>query len=188
MNNIQHTIGKTLILTILATLTACQSLPFKGYSEKPDQFSLQGKIGVRTPEQSGSAFYTWQQQQENFDIQLTGILGIGKTQIQGKTGDVTLQNAQVGTIHAETPEELLYRATGWVAPISYLKSWIQAKSATPDAQITRDEQQRPTEISEGQWTVQLSYKKNRKLPNHLILSQALPTGGQNRITMVIQNR
>lgn len=174
------------ISSIVITLTACQSLPFQ--QEKPDQFALKGKIGVRTPQQTGSAFYTWQQQQDQFDIQLTGILGIGKTHIQGKAGAVSLSNAQVGVIEASTPEELLLQATGWYAPISHLKSWIQAKSATAQAEITVDERQRPSQIIEDNWTVNLSYKKNRSLPNHLVLIQNLANGGQNRITMIINNR
>ena len=59
-----------------------------------NNFNLQGKIGVRTPQQSGSAFFTWAQQQDEFDIELTGILGVGKTQIQGKPGEVTLNSAK----------------------------------------------------------------------------------------------
>ncbi|MCY3291079.1 MULTISPECIES: outer membrane lipoprotein LolB, partial [Gammaproteobacteria] len=63
-------------------------------------FNLQGKIGVRTPQQTGSAFFTWIQQQDNFDIELSGILGVGKTQIQGKPGEVTLNSAKTGLITA----------------------------------------------------------------------------------------
>lgn len=177
---------RTVCASVLLSLTACQSFPL--LQEKPDQFALKGKIGVRTPQQTGSAFYTWQQQKDDFNIQLTGILGIGKTEIQGKTGAVSLRNAQVGVIEASTPEELLLQATGWYAPISYLKSWIQAKSATEHAEITLDERQRPSQIIENDWTVNLSYKNNRKLPNRLVLVQNLSDGGQNRITMVINNR
>lgn len=187
MKILMKKLGYFAIGCVLAALTACQSLPFQ--QEKPDQFALKGKIGVRTPHQSGSAFYIWQQQKDEFNIQLTGILGIGKTEIQGKTGTVSLRNAQVGVIEASTPEELLFQATGWYAPIGFLKSWIQGKSATETAEVTLDEQQRPSKIIEQDWIVQLSYKNDyKKLPNHLVLTQNKPEGGQNKITMVIQNR
>ncbi|MEF9956985.1 MAG: lipoprotein insertase outer membrane protein LolB, partial [Acinetobacter sp.] len=71
-------------------LSGCQHLtqPQKAITspqiQDENNFDLQGKIGVRTPKQSGSAFFTWVQQQDQFDIELTGILGVGKTQIQGK--------------------------------------------------------------------------------------------------------
>lgn len=156
--------------------------------EAPNQFNLQGKIGVRTPQQSGSAFFTWVQEQDEFDIELSGILGVGKTQISGKPGEVSLQSAKTGLITAATPEELLERATGWQAPITHLVKWVQAKPATQNAQLNKDDNGRILQILEDGWTVDLSYDNLAVLPNKLILKQALETGKENRITMIIQNR
>ena len=153
-----------------------------------NQFNLQGKIGVRTPQQTGSAFFTWAQDRDEFDIELSGILGVGKTQITGKPGDVQLNSAKTGLIEAATPEELLERATGWQAPITHLVDWVQARSATTQAKIQRDTAQRPSQIIEDGWSVDLSYNDAANLPNKLILKQALENGAENRITMVIQNR
>lgn len=188
-----------LVLLSSSTLffTGCQSTPntivpvsqTNAEVEQPNnQFSLQGKIGVRTPQQSGSAFFTWVQQQEQFDIELSGILGIGKTQIIGQPGQVELNSAKTGLITAASPEELLERATGWQAPITYIIDWVQARPATTNAQIAKDEQNRPTQFIEDGWVVDLSYNKNATLPNRLILKQAIESGKENRITMVIQNR
>ena len=175
-------------------LTGCQHLsqPNKVISspqlQDENNFSLQGKIGVRTPQQSGSAFFTWLQQQDQFDIELTGILGVGKTQISGQPGNVTLNSAKTGLIQADTPEELLQRATGWQAPITHLVDWVQAKPATTQAKISKDEQNRPIQFLEDGWTVDLSYNEQAQLPNKLILKQLLESGQENRITMLIQNR
>lgn len=183
---------KKIILSLTILLTGCQTLkPIQTthhQSEQLDNFAIQGKIGIRTPEQSSSAFYTWVQQQEQFNIELSGILGIGKTQIQGTTGNVSLQNAQVGTMHAETPEELLYLATGWNAPISALKYWVQAQTLTENAQVEYDAQQRPIQIKEQDWLVQLDYNEQNTKPYRLILSPTTEHGQQDRITMIIQNR
>ena len=173
-------------------LTGCQSIatkpPVASAAESPNQFSLQGKIGVKSPQQSGSAFFVWEQNEDQFDIELSGILGIGKTQISGQPGQVSLNSAKTGLITAETPEELLERATGWQAPITHLIHWIQAKPATLQAQLEKDQQQRITQINEDGWNIQLSYNDTAQLPNRLILQQQLESGKENRITMVIQNR
>lgn len=153
-----------------------------------NQFNLEGKIGVKTPKQSGSAFYTWVQDQQDFNIQLSGILGIGKTVIEGKSGEVTLNSSKTGLISAENPEELLEKATGWVAPITHIVDWVQAAPATENAQISRDQAQRISQIIEDGWTVDFSYKDQATLPNKLILKQQLESDQENRITMVIQNR
>lgn len=181
------------IATASFALTGCQQYVKTPQTTAPQvqdaqNFSLEGKIGVKTPKQTGSAFYTWQQNHDNFDIQLTGILGIGKTIIEGKPGQVTLNSAKTGEITAATPEELLERATGWVAPITHIVDWVQAKPATTTAKIEKDQQQRPKTIIEDGWTVDFSYNDADSLPNKLILKQALEAGQENRITMTIQNR
>lgn len=192
-----HKIAKiALILSSAISVVAfsgCQTISTQAttISQTPqtlNHFNIQGKIGVKTPEQSGSAFFVWQQNQQNFDIELSGILGIGKTVIQGKPGEVTLNSSKTGEISAESPEELLQQATGWQAPITHIVDWVQAKPATVQAQIQKDTQQRITQIVEDGWTVVLNYNESSNLPNKLILQQQLETGKENRITMVIQNR
>lgn len=184
----------TLIATSTLVLTGCQQYTqpqapsVSQIPEAANNFNLQGKIGVKTPGQSGSAFFTWVQQQDEFDIELSGILGVGKTQISGTPGQVTLNSAKTGLIQAETPEELLQRATGWQAPITHLVDWVQAKPATTQAKISKDESNRPIQFLEDGWTVNLSYNAQAQLPNKLILKQTLESGQENRITMVIQNR
>ncbi|WP_120430558.1 lipoprotein insertase outer membrane protein LolB [Acinetobacter baylyi] len=165
-----------------------QSAPSTAQAEQPNEFDLQGKIGVRTPQQSGSAFFTWSQHQDDFDIELSGILGVGKTQIEGKPGEVTLNSAKTGLITASSPEELLKRATGWDAPITHIVSWVQAKPATLSAKTMQDDQGRIKDIQEDGWNVNLSYNAQQTLPNKLILKQALADNQENRITMIIQNR
>lgn len=184
----------TLIATSTLVLTGCQQYTqpqapsISQIPEAANNFNLQGKIGVKTPGQSGSAFFTWVQQQDEFDIELSGILGVGKTQISGTPGQVTLNSAKTGLIQAETPEELLQRATGWQAPITHLVDWVQAKPATTQVKISKDDSNRPIQFLEDGWTVDLSYNAQAQLPNKLILKQTLESGQENRITMVIQNR
>ncbi|MFD1439181.1 lipoprotein insertase outer membrane protein LolB [Acinetobacter terrae] len=184
----------TLIATSTLVLTGCQQYTqpqapsVSQIPEAANNFNLQGKIGVKTLGQSGSAFFTWVQQQDEFDIELSGILGVGKTQISGTPGQVTLNSAKTGLIQAETPEELLERATGWQAPITHLVDWVQAKPATTQAKISKDDSNRPIQFLEDGWTVDLSYNAQAQLPNKLILKQTLESGQENRITMVIQNR
>ena len=172
----------------LSTFSQPQKAITSPQIQDENNFDLQGKIGVRTPKQSGSAFFTWVQQQDQFDIELTGILGVGKTQIEGKPGQVTLNSAKTGLITAATPEELLEKATGWQAPIMHLAYWVQAKPATQNAQASKDEQNRLKQLIEDGWTVDFSYNDKQILPNKLLLKQALADDKENRITMVIQNR
>ncbi len=198
MSRISSRLGLVSALTVFM-LSGCQLITQQptlssqqlesGQQASPsNQFSLQGKIGVRTPEQSGSAYYTWVQNQADFNIQLNGILGMGKTIIEAQDGKVSLNSAKTGLITAESPEELLEQATGWVAPITALVDWVQARPATPQAKIEKDASQRISQIVEEGWTVDLSYQDDAQLPNKLVLVQQLAADQQNRVTLLIQNR
>ena len=101
---------------------------------------------------------------------------------------MTLNSSKTGEITADSPEELLERATGWIAPIRHIVSWVQARPATTNAQINKDDFQRINQIQEDDWNVTLSYADQATLPNKLILKQQLEGGKENRITMVIHNR
>ncbi len=185
-----------LTLSCCLFLFGCQSIPKAPSLNTPSKehtsntatqpkFQITGKIGVRTPQQNGSAFYGWTQVGDSFAIDITGAMGIGQTNIRGKAGDVTLTSSKTGVLQAETPEELLYKATGWEAPITYLVAWINAQPADVQAHIENDELGRIRQLNEGGWSATLSYNQQEKLPNKLIL---IDDAAQNRVTLTIQTR
>ncbi|MDE2419858.1 MAG: outer membrane lipoprotein LolB [Gammaproteobacteria bacterium] len=201
------------VIPLLSLLTACQSLrPPKlpniptsiittatdstVNTTQPIQFNITGKIGVRTSKQSGSAFYAWSQDGERSAIDLTGALGIGQTHIEGIPNHVSLQSAKTGYIEATTPEELLERATGWQAPISYLPHWINGEPVNAMSQVTRDPQHRLITLNEGGWDVNFNYndQDNSQFPNRLVMTQSAtqsseqsnPNAPHNRVILTIQ--
>src|SRR5690625_6960787 len=72
---------------------------------------VSGQLGVRLPDNSGSARLRWQQTQDDFRIDLSGPFGQGRTQIQGRPGAVTLQQGGEEPLQASSAEELLWLAT-----------------------------------------------------------------------------
>lgn len=185
----------TLLLTAFI-ITGCQhyqqpqpqTQPTLHAEYAPNQFSIQGKIGIKTPTQSGSAFFNWQQDNDTFNIELTGAFGIGKTTIQGNTTHTTLTSSKTGIIESSSPESLLKEATNWDAPITHLIQWVQAKPATTQANIQYDATQRIEQINEEGWQVNFTYNSNNKLPYKIVLTQPTTNHQDNRIIMVIENR
>jgi outer membrane lipoprotein LolB len=203
-----------LIIPVFGALTACQTMHPPKLPNMPTttlqtaitdasvavpppiRFSITGKIGVRTPKQTGSAFYAWSQEGERFAIDLTGALGIGQTHIEGIPNHVSLQSAKTGFIEASTPEELLQRATGWQAPISYLPHWINGEPVNLTSSVTHDLQHRLLTLDEGGWNVTFYYndQSDSKYPNRLIMNQiaepkpesATATVPNNRVILTIQ--
>ncbi|MEC7118296.1 MAG: lipoprotein insertase outer membrane protein LolB [Pseudomonadota bacterium] len=175
-------------------LSGCQSLPKSATSlslPQPQaaahQFYLTGKIGVRTPQQNGSAFYAWAQEGQRFAIELSGAMGIGQTRIEGIPNHVTLDSSKTGRLEADTPEALLQQATGWQAPISHLPRWIMGLPIAADSPMQRDTRQRLIHVEEQGWVVQLDYRDDHSRPHRLIMTQPL-LNGENRVTMTIQTR
>lgn len=159
---------------LASTALLMRWLSADGSAKAPVTPSVQAKTSSSCKVKSGYEHlskapvpFTWVQQQEEFDIELTGILGAGKTQISGTPGQVTLNSAKTGLIKAATAEELLQRATGWQAPISHLVDWVQARPATQSAQIQKDSSQRISQIIEQGWTVDLSYNQQATVPKPL---------------------
>lgn len=153
-------------------------------ADTPLKFAITGKIGVvtTTPEgrQAGSAFYAWTQEDDRFAIELTGMLGIGATQIRYNGTTAALDSERTGTITADTPEALLLTATGWQAPISQLPHWILGRSAPDDSVADYDGSGRLVHAANGAWRAQFDYDKS-SLPSRLRIAHT----DQHSVTMTM---
>lgn len=156
-------------------------------ADTPLKFAVTGKIGVvtTTPEgrQAGSAFYTWTQEDDRFAIELTGMLGIGATQIRYNGTTAALDSERTGTITADTPEALLLTATGWQAPISQLPHWILGRGAPDDSTASYDHLGRLVSAANGAWHAQFDYDKT-SLPSRLRITHT----NQHSITMTVTHQ
>ncbi|MFW2176762.1 MULTISPECIES: lipoprotein insertase outer membrane protein LolB [unclassified Moraxella] len=133
----------------------------------PIKFAVNGKIGITTPKQAGSAFYTWGQNGQNFAIELAGALNAGQTNISYDGKTATLTNDK-GTLSEANPEALLFKATGWQAPISQLPYWMMGQSAPSDSQTEKDSQNRLTKATNGDWTAEFNFANTKDtLPNRI---------------------
>ena len=95
-----------------------------------------GKLGVKVPNDGGSANLKWTQQSDSYDIDLNGPFGQGKLSISGKSGNVTLIEAGQPPKSAKTAEELITKNTGWYIPVTQLAYWVRGLPA-PAMKVTR---------------------------------------------------
>lgn len=91
--------------------------------KKINKWQLRGKIGVRSPDYSGSAFINWQQQQETFDIRINGPLGQGSIHIKGTPENITLAQNGAPSNPSLAPKQQLKQALGWDFPAQQLRFW-----------------------------------------------------------------
>lgn len=88
-------------------------------------WDLKALIAIRTQADAESASLSWQQNKQNYTLNLFGPLGSNAFLLKGTPSKVTLQNPKGQTFSAVTPELLLAQQTGWQLPVSYLQYWIR---------------------------------------------------------------
>ena len=92
-------------------------------------WSLKGKIGVSAGKDRGNFGIDWQQQGEDFEINLLGPLGIGVARLRGDEGGVLLQLPGKSELYAATADELLVATMGLNIPVSQMKYWVRGVPA-----------------------------------------------------------
>ena len=97
-----------------------------------DHWQLLGRVNALYENESHTPRIRWQQNEENYIIQLWGTLNAGATRIEGQPGFVTFeQGREVRT--ASSPEALILEHLGYELPVSQLEYWIKGLP-TPDEQ------------------------------------------------------
>jgi outer membrane lipoprotein LolB len=151
-----------------------------------DGWQINGKIGIRAPQDSGSGTLFWLQRQDYFDIRLSGPLGRGATRLTGRPDAVALEVAGRGRFQAKSPEALVESQLGWQLPVSNLLWWVRGLPA-PDSRsrVALDANGRLANLQQDGWDVQyLGYSEEDgyTLPSRIKLA-----GRDLQITLVVKD-
>ncbi len=138
-----------------------------------DTWSLAGKVGLRTADDSRSANLDWSQAPNHYRMLISGPFGAGRSVLEGRQGAVTLTTGD-GRFEAASPEALMQQQLGWSLPISALDSWVRGLPAPGRAhQQTDDELGFPKTLSQDGWTIRYrdwTYAGSLWLPSRLIMT------------------
>lgn len=150
-------------LAVLALLAGCVQQPAKEPEDWTQHreavaslgnWDLQGKIGLRSPKQSGSAFLSWSQQHDSYRLVLSGALGLGRLALEGDASGVTWQGKDGKTRHHPDPSVMIAEAWGWTVPVNALRFWVRG---IPDPSLPVEEQVLEhglaTRFRQSGWTV-----------------------------------
>lgn len=94
---------------------------------KQSDWRLRGKIGLRSPQKNGSGFIDWQQQGDNFRLQVSGPLGQGSTTISGNKDELQVQGANEPSVL--NPNQQAEQALGWPLPQQEMPYWVRGLAA-----------------------------------------------------------
>nr|WP_300311004.1 lipoprotein insertase outer membrane protein LolB [Halomonas sp.] len=148
-----------------------------------DSWTLTGKVGLRTPEETNSANLDWLQTPYYYRLLVTGPLGAGRSTLEGREGRFSLTNSE-GRFEAETPEALMEQRLGWSLPVSQLTTWVRGLPVEGQPHTsTEDNLGFPATLSQDGWKIDYRGWMNVDgvwLPNRMVM-----TYGDIRATLVV---
>lgn len=162
-----------LICYMLVTLLAgCSNLP--DYTPKQSdwqqreemlvkfqRWQLEGRIAIRTEDDSWSGSLKWQQLGQLYDIHFSGPFGQGAVNLVGDQQRVVLSTTDGDMVGNAGAEQLMYQQLGWRVPLSHLQYWVVGRPSpeVDDKVIQFDEFGRIKQLQQSDW--QISYRRYR---------------------------
>ncbi|WP_444919784.1 lipoprotein insertase outer membrane protein LolB [Microbulbifer sp. CnH-101-G] len=190
------------VLTLLISACAGQKTKEPAAAESPGetaaptsvaqlkQWSIKGKLGVRSPADNGSANLTWQQSgPQNFRIHLSGPLGAGTTVISGSAGGVSLVRGNEAPVVARDAAQLTQQTLGWPLPAKEMFYWVRGLPAPgPRGAEKHNGRGELQSLQQSGWSLRFSdYRQNGPylLPTR-IKAQTNGVAGPVQVTLVIK--
>lgn len=199
--NVNLAFCRALFALTVLSLTACIAPPSyntdRQYSSANEinRWQAQGKLGIRLPSESKAVNFVWQQDDDDFKIQLHGTLGLGNISLEQKKDKATLQTAD-GKRTAPSAETLIEDALGVALPVSALHHWMKGV-ATPDfsfpgnssnnaqAKIEFNEDGTLKSLQQDNW--QVEYRTYHPADPIALPRKIVVVHQETRITLVIKN-
>lgn len=97
----------------------------KSVLESLTRWEFTGSINVRDAEEAHSSRIRWRQYDEQYRINLWGTFNVGATEINGRPGEVRIEQQGEDPIITESPEQMLYDRIGYELPVTELNYWIK---------------------------------------------------------------
>lgn len=94
-----------------------------------EQWSLRGRLNIRSNNNSETININWQQDSANFDINLSGTLGLGGVRLSGDESSVLIEKAGEDPLNADSLEAISTEILGYAFPASELLYWIRGLPA-----------------------------------------------------------
>ncbi|MAD58490.1 MAG: outer membrane lipoprotein LolB [Porticoccus sp.] len=174
----------TIFFLILILVNACSIN--RGYESKDliykkryfdqlqdiDHWLIQGKIGYKNSKEGGSAWITWVQSKEDFEIKLNGPLGINVRKIRGKINYPRLKTKRYEITTIEDFEVYGEKSFLLATEIENLRFWIKGLES-PNLKIIEsryNDDGTLASLKQAGWKLDFSNYENIgkfKLPNRI---------------------
>ena len=93
--------------------------------QKQNQWSFRGRVAISDGDQAGTVKMFWQQQGEQFDIEISLPISNQKYRLRNLDNTVRLESYGTATIEGDSAEAVLTQATGWRIPFDDMQLWLR---------------------------------------------------------------
>lgn len=120
------------------------------------QWAFKGRTAIVQGREGWNAGIHWEENKDQFHIKLSGPFSQGGVALDGDAQQVTLTMDNGETMSADTPEQLLAEAMGWLLPVSALRDWVRGVpyGKVPVDHKQLDEQGRLTKLEQAGWHIE----------------------------------
>lgn len=125
-----------LALILVLCLASCATRPpenvdaaYQQALRQLESWSLRGRLNIRSNNQSDTININWLQETGNFDINLSGTLGLGAVRITGNAAGVLIEKAGEAPVTAPSLAAVGTDILGYAFPAGELLYWIRGLPA-----------------------------------------------------------
>jgi len=166
-------IAAALLALVLGGCAALPPAP-PAVLEPPYQanWTLMGRIGVQSGEQSLSGQIHWQHRVESDEVLMTSPLGQGVARIVRDAEGVVLEVPNQPTRRAPDAESLTREALGYALPVAGLTWWVQGRPDPGSAfESTQDASGRIAQLRQNGWVIDyLQYAADAR-PRRIVVTR-----------------
>ena len=149
----------------------------------PD-WTLQGRMAISGPEDSGSGSLAWRQQGEVFSFALSAPVS-GKTwTLSGDSAQAELSGLHEQAVIGTNASELLARELGWTVPVVQLGYWVRGIRAPGRAEVVFREDGLPAEIHQDGWVIE--FRDYEESGDPILPRKIFANNGDYRVRMVVR--
>ena len=118
------------------------------------EFIVQGKLLLTLADEKTALQFSWQQNQDDYVIDVWGAFGQGRTQLRGTGKKMQVMRGQK-VIVAGPPELVMQQQLGWSMPVEAMRYWIlgQPQPNIRFADYAIDEAQSSVRFRQSFWAV-----------------------------------
>lgn len=150
-----------------------------------NKWQAKGKLNLLFEGRSRSANFHWQHSEDNYDIRLHGLLGLGGGSLI-KHGNTVLLKTNNRVLSDASPESLLQRSFGWSVPVSELADWIKGlpSSTSPIDQLELGEMGEVRAFEQQGWKIR--YVRYIEQQGLALPSKIIATREDIKLTLIVK--